>query len=230
VTANQNSIRRLLVRHRVFGYHGTTQAAAKAILSDPTNFILSAGAGDWLGAGIYFFENSYQKGLEWARRSAGKTRPPSLRQQEAVLGCEIDLTNCLDFCDPTQTAEFRNWVDVHINTPDLDMQHAPRLLSAKAREFSISDYPYRHAKNSDRYKFQYKINVLDKGVIDAFLATMRPAKRFTSVRAPFNSGRQLFPNSYLFHNSQIQIAVRDPARAIRNLQIVDGPMGRRRPT
>jgi hypothetical protein len=215
------------VRHRVFGYHGTTDRAADGILSDPTQFALSTSAGDWLGIGVYFFESSYQKGLEWARRTVEKDRLAGFQVTEAVLGCEIDLSHCLDFCDPSQTAAFGRWADAHIDHTTVEVQHAPRLYTPRGREFSISDRAYRLARYRGIYKYPHKVNVFDKTLIEAYVAGLRPAKRFTTVRAPFNSGRQMFPNSYLFHNSQIQIAVRDPARAVRNLQIVDGPMGRR---
>jgi hypothetical protein len=218
------------VRHKVFGYHGTTQEVAKIILEDVRQFKHSTSPGDWLGSGIYFFENSYLKGLEWARRTVSKRNMSGHRDVTAVIACEIDLSRCLDLCDPTFAEELRSWVDENIAIDGLEMQHAPRLFSIGKREFSISDRPYNHARNRDRYQHPYKVNVLDKEVINAFLEAMPTAKRFSTVRAPFNSGRQLFPNSYLFHNSQVQIAVRDPERAMAKLQIVDGPLGRRKGT
>jgi hypothetical protein len=218
------------VRHKVFGYHGTTRSAAESIVANPLLFQSSTGEGDWLGQGVYFFENSFRKGTEWAMRTVDKRATSGGAEAPAVLGCEIDLSNCLDLCDPRHSEDLQSWVIANIDLAGAPLQHAPRLLTAAAKEVTISDFPYRTAKNRSLYRHPHKVNVLDKVLIDAFIDAMPTAKRFSTVRAPFNSGRQLFPNSYLFHNSQVQIAVRDPERAMAKLQIVDGPLGRRKGT
>jgi hypothetical protein len=216
------------VRHKVFGYHGTTLSAAKAIMADPMQFQSSTSEGDWLGQGIYFFENSFRKGTEWALRTFDKCSRLGDAEAPAVLGCEIDLSNCLDLCDPRHSEDLQSWVIANFDLASGPLQHAPRLLTVAGKEISVSDLPYRSPKNRALYHHPHKVNVLDKVLIDAFVDALPANKRFSTVRAPFNSGRQLFPNSYLFHNSQVQIAVRDPERAMLKLQIVDGPMGRRR--
>ncbi|MCK5154882.1 MAG: hypothetical protein KAQ69_00530 [Spirochaetales bacterium] len=45
---------------------------------------------DWLGEGMYFWENNYERALEWSKTK--HTNP-------AVLGALIDLGQCLDFID-----------------------------------------------------------------------------------------------------------------------------------
>jgi hypothetical protein len=216
------------VRHKVYGYHGTTLRAANAIMADPMQFQPSHSAGDWLGQGIYFFENSFRKGIEWADRTVDKRIKIGHTEDPAVLGCEIDLSICLDLCDPRHSEDFLSWIAANFDLASAPLQHGPRLLTFASKEISVSDLPDRSPKNRGLYRHPHKVNVLDKVLIDAFIDALPTSKRFSTVRAPFNSGRQLFPNSYLFHNSQVQIAVRDPERAMSTLQIVDGPMGRRR--
>ncbi len=46
---------------------------------------------DWLGHGIYFWEQNLQRASEWAKRRYGK--------DAAVIGAVIDLGNCLNLTD-----------------------------------------------------------------------------------------------------------------------------------
>ena len=47
---------------------------------------------DWLGNGIYFWENSYQRAYDWAASNSKYKEP-------AVLGAVIDLGYCLNLTD-----------------------------------------------------------------------------------------------------------------------------------
>src|SRR5690606_9876002 len=61
----------------------------------------SENAYDWLGHGIYFWENNYQRALQFARDL--KENPPkgkeNLIKKPAVLGAVLDLGYCLDLLD-----------------------------------------------------------------------------------------------------------------------------------
>ena len=67
---------------RGIGFHGTSTGAAQRILS--TAFEASRNDYDWLGDGVYFFQDAPARALEWARQRFG--------EDAAVLGAEIDLT------------------------------------------------------------------------------------------------------------------------------------------
>ena len=47
---------------------------------------------DWLGHGIYFWEGSYDRALEWAKKNPKVKNP-------AVIGAFIKLGNCIDLLD-----------------------------------------------------------------------------------------------------------------------------------
>ena len=51
----------------VLGYHGCTRAVGEKILAGKEHLKASENDYDWLGTGIYFWENSAQRALEWAR-------------------------------------------------------------------------------------------------------------------------------------------------------------------
>lgn len=71
---------------RVIGYHGTSQSRASDILA--TGFRESSNRYDWLGRGVYFFEEDATRAWQWARQ-----RFPD---EPAVIGAALDLSNVLD--------------------------------------------------------------------------------------------------------------------------------------
>jgi hypothetical protein len=74
---------------RAIGYHGTSVGAAQRILS--TGFEISRNDYDWLGDGVYFFQDAPARALEWARQRFGA--------DAAVVGAEIELIDCIDLLD-----------------------------------------------------------------------------------------------------------------------------------
>lgn len=62
----------------------------------------SENAHDWLGRGYYFWENNYERALDFAQNPPGKKK----YDRPAVLGAVIDLQFCLDLLE----TEYLNWV------------------------------------------------------------------------------------------------------------------------
>ena len=54
-------------------------------------FQLSQNPYDWLGDGVYFFQDASERAWEWAYSNHGK--------EAAVIGAEIRLVDCLDLLD-----------------------------------------------------------------------------------------------------------------------------------
>ena len=71
------------------GFHGTNVHAAGSILQ--RNFTLSRNDYDWLGDGLYFFQDAPARAWEWASSRYGS--------EAAVIGAVIRLTDCMDFLD-----------------------------------------------------------------------------------------------------------------------------------
>ena len=77
----------------VLGYHGTSSNAADRILED--GFQISRNSYDWLGDGVYFFQDAPDRAWEWARQHHG--------DDAAVIRAEIQITNCMDLLNPRWT-------------------------------------------------------------------------------------------------------------------------------
>ena len=73
----------------VTGYHGTGIQAANAVIRD--GFLLSQNSYDWLGDGVYFFQDAPNRAWEWAH-----SRHPD---DPAVVGADLELADCMDLLD-----------------------------------------------------------------------------------------------------------------------------------
>lgn len=74
---------------RAIGYHGTSRQAALVVLRD--GFRISRNAYDWLGDGIYFFQDAPNRAREWATQRYG--------DDGVVIRSIIRLDDCLDLLD-----------------------------------------------------------------------------------------------------------------------------------
>ena len=85
----------------VFGFHGCDQEVGERILSSNTKDVgKSENEYDWLGTGAYFWENSPQRALTWAKHV--KANPQGFKhkvRKPFVIGAVINLGRCLDLTD-----------------------------------------------------------------------------------------------------------------------------------
>lgn len=82
----------------IVGYHGCDAANCDDILRGKTAHLsFSENPYDWLGSGIYCWENSYSRAWEWAERRIAQLKKPGLRP--AVLGILFRPGTCLDLTD-----------------------------------------------------------------------------------------------------------------------------------
>ncbi|HVC32111.1 MAG TPA: hypothetical protein VNL16_01240 [Chloroflexota bacterium] len=74
---------------RIDGYHGTSATAAASILRDGYRF--SRNEYDWLGDGVYFWQDAPQRAWQWAKEHHGPNA--------AVIRSLIRLDDCMDLLD-----------------------------------------------------------------------------------------------------------------------------------
>lgn len=85
----------------VFGFHGCDQKVYDRVVKNGKHLTASENSHDWLGSGIYFWEGSYQRALEWAKDSKSIKKP-------AVVGAVIKLGNCVDLLDAEYLAQAKD--------------------------------------------------------------------------------------------------------------------------
>lgn len=189
----------------VLGFHGCDASIAEKVFAGKAHLRASTNAHDWLGSGIYFWESSPQRALQWAR--AAISQPASSKgriNRPAVVGAIIDLGSCCTLFDSAALEE---------------LSTAYELLKWSHEEAQTAMPTNKGASTDAALRF------LDCAVIE-YMHTLRDAQDlapYDTVRAAFSEGGRLYPDARLTARNHIQLAVRNP-------QCIKGyfrPIGRR---
>lgn len=194
--------------HFIIGYSGCDRDLGEAALASPgANGLASSNNGyDWLGTGVYFWENDPVRAYQWAveakvrhEKRNKETGAPIRIRRPFVVGAVIRLGACLDFttregvelvkegyqaCLTDHENLLLENPDIKLpeNTGDDDMKG--RYLDFHIINFTCQDY----AKNK-------------KTTID-------------TVRSFFHEGDRIYPGAGFREKTHIQICVRETNKAI----------------
>ena len=175
----------------VYGFHGIDKEVAIRILNQEDNFRHSNNSYDWLGNGIYFWENNYQRAIQYAQEDS--KRANSSIKTPFVLGAILDLGNYLDLLDQ----KYINYLAIAFNVLEKYLERENKPLP-KNTSFGKSD-------------FDFKKRELDCAVIRyAHKLAKEEGEYFDSVRAAFLEGEPLYPGSIFRKQNHIQIAIINP--------------------
>lgn len=163
---------------RVYGYHGTSKRSAQKIIE--RGFDFSTNNYDWLGTGVYFFQDAPMRAAAWA-----KERYPD---SPAVIRSELVLENCIDLLDIA-------WNPIIQETYGMFV-----------REYQKANIPLPR-QNPQRSKAHRLDCAFFNYIVEKVLASQNIA--IDSIRAVFNEGDRIYPNSALSDRSHIQIVIRD---------------------
>ena len=181
----------MVSRSLVLGYHGCDLAIAREIVAGRQQQLPSTNEYDWLGSGLYFWEDSSARALHWAQSTAGQK--DARIKTPAVLGAIIDLGNCLNLVDAEHLSLVR-------------AAHAAYLDFCK----TAGDQPLKNKGRALRARY------LDRAVFET-LHKLREAEgkpAFDTVRAFFVEGEPLYENAGLRSLDHVQICVRHPRQIV----------------
>ena len=163
---------------RVYGYHGTSREKAQEIID--CGFNLSTNDYDWLGTGVYFFQDAPVRALAWA----SERYPDS----PAVIKSQLVLENCMDL---------------------LDIDWYPIIRETYAMfvcEYQKANIPLPR-QNPQRSKAHRLDCAFFNYIVEKILESQE--ETIGSIRAVFNEGDRIYPNSAIYDRSDIQILIRD---------------------
>jgi len=96
----QRGFRRKTAQFEYLGFHGCDRSVAAAVISRKKALKPSRNSYDWLGEGIYFWENNPRRALEFAVQSQARLRRGQRAvKNPAVIGAVIDLGYCMNLLD-----------------------------------------------------------------------------------------------------------------------------------
>jgi hypothetical protein len=163
----------------ILGYHGTNLTVAKEILRN--GFHLSTNKYDWLGRGVYFFQDAPDRAWDWAYKHTQRKSP---NDSPAVICSRLRLKNCIDLFDSLPDTGWPLLIRETYNA--LLIIHGNSLPQQQG---------LRHG--------------LDRLVIDSMINVLESDLYIGVIRSVFLEGEMIFPTSALSQKGHVQIAIRD---------------------
>lgn len=186
----------------MLGFHGTERTVVDHVVSRKTGHLKkSEGRFEWLGHGIYFWENDPQRGLEWADHGNTKRKI----EHPDVVGAIIDLGLCLDL------------------TTRIGLDEVAEAFATLRDSYATAGLELpKNTGGDDNVRRE-----LDCQVIQAVHAYRqeRNMPDYDSVRAPFLEDRRVYPGAEFRVGNHIQICIVKPENCIKGYfrPITDAP-------
>ena len=175
----------------VLGFHGCDVEVFEKILYRHEPLKISSNKYDWLGSGMYFWEQNLARAWEWAVE--GAANPKINIRKPAVIGAVIDLGYCLNLLDSSNIQMLKEEYDSF--KKEMDILGTPIVTN-------------KNIKGNDDLLLRF----LDNAVIEHLKKKKKNSnlKPFDSVRGVFIEGRPIYPTSGFMQKSHIQICIRNP--------------------
>jgi hypothetical protein len=169
----------------VLGFHGCHKDVFEAVVKNGQHLKRSENEYDWLGNGIYFWENSYERAYDWA-----KVR---YHENASVVGAVIDLGYCLNLTD-------YNSLEV--------LQNGYNMLAASC-ENTGDKMP---ENKNGRSKTDLLLRNLDCSVIEMIhnYNEKMGFESYDSIRGIFTEGKEAYPGSGFVEKTHVQLCIVNP--------------------
>jgi hypothetical protein len=175
----------------VLGFHGCEEEEQNELLISPKSFKSSQENYDWLGHGMYFWEDNVERAWKWAKlkKKAGTLKKP------AVIGAVINLGYCFDLLDSQS-------ISILEQAFLLFKEEADRLANPIPKNVH-----HPSEKGNDR-----TLRYLDCAVIEFTHQFFKSQGEhpFDSVRAAFIEGNPIYEGAGFYDKTHIQICIINP--------------------
>ena len=99
----------------IIGFHGCDLSTYEKVLYKHEGLRASQNSYDWLGNGIYFWENSLDRAEEWAKSYCDRyngQHPNEEPKKPAVIGVVLSLGHCLNLTDYGSSSILKNGYEI----------------------------------------------------------------------------------------------------------------------
>lgn len=154
------------------------------ILNGRDQLIASDNEWDWLGPGVYFWEQNPGRALEYAIEvSQQKQKNKKAIQTPFVIGAIIELGNCLNLLEPNSINILKN---AHVSLEELARVSGDTLPTNKGanRRLDCAVIKYVHQSNKQN------------GIAP-----------YDTIRCAFSEGKPIYPDSNFTDRLHIEICV-----------------------
>lgn len=171
----------------VIGFHSCDRAVGIKVLNGEIELQPSNNPWDWLGEGVYFWEQNPGRALEYAKESSERkqfNKIPIITP--CILGANIELGNCLNLLDSNSIKLLQGAYEVLKKLIKDAGQKLPQNKGSN-RALDCAVIQYMHQSNK---------------------STGKPA--YDTVRCAFPEGEEAYPGSAITSRLHIQICVLNP--------------------
>lgn len=178
------------------GYHGCDRETGERVLAGEVDLHNSTNDYDWLGDGIYFWENDPERALNWARSVCKHgRRSRAMIAEPFVLGAVIQMGNCLDLM---QAESIRLVREAHERLTTICAEAGTKLPQNRTIAGELV------------------LRRLDCAVVQSLHRDREEAgyAAFDTVRAAFPEGTPLYETAGFLERTHIQICVRHPVSVL----------------
>lgn len=179
----------------LLGFHGTDEETAEQVLAGGTHLKPSTNEYDWLGHGIYFWEYSPQRAMEFAIQSLGDPKITKGKiKKPAVIGAVIDPQLCLNMLEASALAQIKMAYEVLELTHDGDLPKNKGGDDLRARYLDCAVIQTVH---QIREAIDRQARAEGNGGVSAY----------DTVRGAFWEGQPIYPGAGFKEKSHVQICV-----------------------
>lgn len=170
----------------ILGFHGCHKAVFDAVIKHGDALKASDNSYDWLGNGIYFWEQNYERAYRWSVQRNG-------HENAAVVGAVIDLGYCLNLTDSKASDKLREGYE---------------LLRFRCEQAGRELPKNRPVKGSS----DLLLRDLDCAVIQQIHDYMGATgqRKYDSVRGLFTEGGPTYPGAGFQERTHIQLCICNP--------------------
>lgn len=180
----------------IIGFHGCDKTTYENVLHKNERLIPSHNSYDWLGNGVYFWENSLARAEEWAVaycRRYNEKHPDEEPREPAVIGAVISLGHCLDLTDYGSSDILKNGYEIL----KLELSLLGKPLPVNRDVAGSGDLLLRE---------------LDCAVIERIHQYNREMEKrsYDSVRGVFIEGKPVYEDSGIREKTHTQLCIVNP--------------------
>lgn len=180
----------------ILAFHGTDEQVVEKVLAGKEHLEKSQNAYDWLGHGIYFWEYSPQRALEFAKQSAkDKEITQGEIKKPAVIGAVIDPGTCLNLLEASAISKLREAYEI-LELIEHPLPENKGGIDKRARYLDCAVIEMVH-----------KLREPGTGVLSELMPTLLP---YDTVRGAFWEGEELYPGAGFREKNHVQLCVRNP--------------------
>jgi hypothetical protein len=170
--------------YTVYGFHSCDKSVGLKVLNGKDTLLPSTNPWDWLGEGIYFWEQNPLRAMDYASESAQRKQFNKVPiKTPFIIGAIIDLGNCLNLLEAESLKVLRG-----------AYASLKEMLHFTGKEMPVNQGPNRQL-DCEVFKYVHHVNK----------TSGRPT--YDTIRCAFSEGQSVYPGTDITARLHVQICV-----------------------